>query len=64
MLFTNVVHFCFSFRHAVLNLIRLRCALDSLPKSWIQKHANLTFPLYPELVLDVARDKSKSLKPF
>lgn len=23
-------------------------------KHWIQKHANLVFPLYPEMVLDVA----------
>ena len=23
-------------------------------KAWIQKHANMIFPLYPELVLDVA----------
>ena len=26
-------------------------------KAWIQKHANLTFPLYPELVLEVAMRK-------
>ena len=23
-------------------------------KRWIQKHANLVFPLYPEMVLDIA----------
>lgn len=28
-----------------------------LLKRWIQRHANLVFPLYPELVLDVAMNK-------